>query len=640
MSFHLPPEAIMKPCLPFAVALALNLVSSAAARADNTPIEDTAYPGTITLSVDATDIARRIFSVHEQIPVSAGPLRLYYPEWLPGGHGPYGKVEQIGGIVFTVAGKQLPWRRDPLDMYSFLVDIPAGADRLSVEFQFLSPLDSNQGRIVVTPEIIGLQWNTVVLYPAGHVASKILVQPNLKLPDAWKFGSALEVATQDGVNTAFKPVALDTLVDSPLLAGKYFKRIDLDPTGKVPIHIDAVADQAKELEVLPELLTMHQNLVQQAYKLYGSQHYAHYDFLLSISDRYSGIGLEHHQSSEDGVSPGYLTDAKKFRGRDLLPHEFTHSWNGKFRRGADLATAHFNTPMQDSLLWVYEGQTQYWGYVLAARSGLQTAEQVRDSIAMVAAAYDNREGRTWRNLIDTTNQPIISQRRPQGWRSWQRGEDYYSEGQLIWLDADTLIREKSGGKKSLDDFARAFFGVENGRIQVLPYVFDDVVAALNSVQPYDWASFLRERIEDKNEHAPLDGLARGGWKLVYTDKPNAPPEGGQNARGGSDFSYSLGLSLGKDNRITDVLWNSPAFKAGLASSMTLVAVNGMTASADALKDALDEAKKSTTPIVLLVNNLDHIDTVRIDYHGGQRYPHLERVAGAPDRLGAILTARK
>ena len=601
---------------------------------------DTPYPGTITLSVDVTDIARRIFTVHEEIPVSAGSLRLYYPQWLPGNHGPRGPVDQIGGLTFTVDGKVLPWHRDPLDMYSFLVDVPAGASKLNADFQFLSPLDANQGRVVVTPEIIGLQWNAVALYPAGHSARRITVQPSVTLPAGWKFGGALEVAAQNGARTEFKPVDFDTLIDSPLLAGKYFKRFDLDPNGKVPVHLDVAADNAKELEAKPEILANHLSLVQQAYKLYGAQHYAHYDFLLSISKRYSGIGLEHHQSSEDGSDYGYLTDPKDFLGRDLLPHEFTHSWNGKFRRGADLATAHFNVPMQDSLLWVYEGQTQYWGNVLAVRSGMLTAEQGLDSLALVAATYDNREGRTWRNLQDTTNQPVISARRPQGWRSWQRGEDYYTEGQLIWLDADTLIREKSGGRKSLDDFAKAFFGVDNGRVEVLPYVFDDVVAALNAVQPYDWATFLRDRLEEKSPKAPLDGLARGGWKLVYTDKPNSVTSAGEKQGRSSAFIYSLGLGVNKDMRITEVLWNSVAFKAGLASSMTIVAVNGMAANSDALKDAIAEAKDSGKPITLLVNNLDHIDSVRLDYRGGLRYPHLERIAGTPDRLNAILTPRK
>jgi len=617
--------------------LSFALAASALAQTPAAPVSDDPYPGTLVLSVDASDIARRIFTVHEEIPVSAGELRLYYPKWLPGGHDPSGPIEQIGGLTFTVDGKVLPWRRDPLDMYSFLVDIPAGASKLLVDFQFLSPLDPVQGRIVVTPEIIGLQWNTVALYPAGYRTRRITVQPNVKLPEGWKFGTALEVATQTGASTAFKPVNFETFVDSPLLAGKHFKRFDLDPGARLPVHMDVVADNPKELEAKPEILASHLKLVQQTYKLYGSQHFAHYDFLLSISDRYSGIGLEHHQSSENGAEPGYLTDPKGTSDRDLLAHEFGHSWNGKFRRGAGQDTANFNVPFQNEALWMYEGQNQYWGYVLAARSGITTAEKVRDGIASLAAYYDNMEGRTWRNLQDTTNQPIISQRARQAWRSWQRGEDYYSEGQLIWFDADTLIREKSGGKKSLDDFARVFFGVENGRVEMLPYVFADVVAALNAVLPYDWTSFLRERLDGKSPRAPLDGLARSGWKLVYTEEPGAP-----SGRGGgsTDLSYSLGMSLGKDMKIGSVLWNGPAFKAGLASSMTLVAVNGMAADADALKDAVTEAKKSGAPIVLLVNNLDHIDTVRIDYRGGLRYPHLERIPGTPDRLATILAPRK
>ncbi|MBP8098288.1 MAG: M61 family metallopeptidase [Arenimonas sp.] len=627
----------MNPRPLLATLFSLTLAASALAQAPAAPVTDAPYPGTLVVSVDATDIARRIFTVHEEIPVSAGELRLYYPKWLPGGHDPSGPIEQIGGLTFTVDGKVLPWRRDPLDMYSFLVDIPVGASKLLVDFQFLSPLDPAQGRIVVTPEIIGLQWNTVALYPAGYRTRRITVQPNVKLPEGWKFGTALEVATQTGASTAFKPVNFETFVDSPLLAGKYFKRFDLDPGAKLPVHMDVVADHPKELEAKPEILANHLKLVQQSYKLYGSQHFAHYDFLLSISDRYSGIGLEHLQSSENGAEPGYLTDPKGTSDRDLLAHEFGHSWNGKFRRGAGQDTANFNVPFQNEALWMYEGQNQYWGYVLAARSGITTAEKVRDGIASLAAYYDNMEGRTWRNLQDTTNQPIISDRGRQAWRSWQRSEDYYSEGQLIWFDADTLIREKSGGKKSLDDFARGFFGVQDGRVEMLPYVFADVVAALNAVMPHDWATFLRERLDGKSPRAPLDGLARSGWKLVYTEKPS---ESGDRGGGSTDFSYSLGMSLGKDMKIGSVLWNGPAFKAGLASSMTLVAVNGMAADADLLKDAVTEAKKSGAPIVLLVNNLDHIDTVRIDYRGGLRYPHLERIPGTPDRLASILAPRK
>ncbi|MEO8161325.1 MAG: peptidase M61, partial [Arenimonas sp.] len=405
-----------------------------------------------------------------------------------------------------------------------------------------------------------------------------------------------------------------------------------------PVAIDAVADKPKELEVKPEILAKHKALVAQADKLYGSRHYQHYDFLLSISDRYSGIGLEHQQSTEVSADHGYLIDPKGTGDRDLFGHEYTHSWNGKFRRGADLSTPNFNVPMRDSLLWVYEGQTQYWGNVLAARAGFRSAEQARDGLASVAAAYEHREGHKWRALADTTNQPIISARRPQAWRSWQRGEDYYTEGELIWLDADTLIREKSGGKKSLDNFARAFFGVQDGRTEVLPYTFDDVVSALNGVLPYDWATFLRERTESTTREAPLDGLARGGWKLVYKEEPNASDAG--RARGGASFAYSLGMSLSKDNKITDVQWNGAAFGAGLAPGMVLLAVNNEAASAEVLTEAVKAAKGTKAPIVLLLNSFDHILTVTLDYHDGLRYPHLERIAGTPDRLSQIQSPRK
>jgi predicted metalloprotease with PDZ domain len=641
--------------LALSVALALVAPLAASAQAglwpQPTPISDAAYPGEIALRVDATDLAHRVFSVREEIPVRPGPLRLYYPQWLPGNHGPRGPVDEMGGLRFSANGQPLPWKRDPLDVYSFLVDVPAGATTLIAEFQHLSPLDSAQGRVVMTPEIVGLQWNAVALYPAGHAANRIMVKPTVVLPAGWGFGTALEGKGEasavgpkagpfKGGEIAFDAVDFDDLIDSPLLAGKYYKRFVLKD-GPRPVYIDAVADNAKELEIKPEVLAMNQRLVAQADKLYRSQHYRHYHFLLSVSDRYAGIGLEHHQSSEDGVRSGFLIDEKKAKGTEVLAHEYTHSWDGKFRRGADLATPHFNVPMQDSLLWVYEGQTQYWGNVLSARMGQRTPAEARDTLALVAASYEHLEGRNWRALVDTTNQPIISARAPQAWRSWQRGEDYYSEGELVWLDADTLIREKSGGRKSLDDFAAGFFGVQDGRVDVLPYTFDDVVAALNAVQPYDWATFLHDRVDKVSERAPLDGLARGGWKLVYTDKKNEMADRGRAAgAGGASLTYSLGMSTDKDNKITSVLWNSAAFKAGLAPGMTLVAVNGDAATGDRLTDAVTAAKGKGAPIVLLVNSFDHINTVTLDYHDGLRYPHLERIEGTPDRLAQIHAPKK
>ena len=597
-----------------------------------------AYPGQIKLHVDATDTAHRVFSIREEIPVKPGPLRLYYPQWLPGNHAPRGPIDLIGGLRFSANGQSLPWRRDPLDVYSFLVEVPAGASTLVAEFQYLTPMDREQGRVVMTPEIIGLQWNAALLYPAGYDAGKIMFAPSVQIPNGWRDGTALETenANRSLSRIDYKPTTLEMLIDSPLLAGLHSKWIPLDE-GKRPVGIFAVADKAKMLEVKPEVLAKHKSLVVQGDKLFGARHFNHFTFLASASDRYSGIGLEHLQSTEVGVSTDYFTDEKAMSRNEVFSHEYMHSWNGKFRRGADLSTPHFNTPMQDSLLWVYEGQTQYWGNVLAARAGFRSAEEARDSLASVAAAYAHREGRAWRPLSDTTNQPIISARRPQAWRSWQRGEDYYTEGELIWLDADTLIREKSGGRKSLDDFARAFFGVDDGRLEVKPYTFEEVVATLNAVQPHDWATFLRTRVEEAGGEAPLDGLARGGWKLIYNDK--APAASGRGG-GGTDFSYSLGMGLSKENKITGVLWNGVAFKAGLAPGMTVVAVNGEAASGDLLKDAVTEAKGGAKPIVLLVNSFDRISEVRLRYHEGLRYPHLERIPGTPDRLSLIHAPRK
>jgi predicted metalloprotease with PDZ domain len=630
----------MSPNRRLALACALALAASAVAAQAPVPVGTQDFPGRIRLAVDATDTAHRVFKVREEIPVQAVPLRLYYPQWLPGNPGPRGPIDLLAGLRFSVDGHYLAWRRDPLDVYSFLVDVPEGATTLIAEFDYLTTFESSQGRIVVTPEMLGIQWNAVVLYPAGFAADRIRVAPSVQLPEGWRAGTALDPVdgSAAGARIDYQETTLERLVDSPLLAGKYFKSIEIEG-GARPVRIAAVADKPKMLEIEPQVLARHKALVAQADKLFGARHYRHYTFLTSISDRYSGIGLEHLESTQVGVDTDYLTDAKATGDRDLFSHEYTHSWNGKFRRGADLATPNFNVPMQDSLLWVYEGQTQYWGNVLAARAGFITAERARDGLALVAAAYEHREGRAWRPLADTTNQPIISARKPQAWRSWQRGEDYYSEGELIWLDVDTLLREKSKGKKSLDDFARAFFGVQDGRLEVLPYTFEDVVAALNGIVPYDWAGFLRARVEERTEHAPLDGLARGGWRLVYKDKPNAAAAA-YAGRFGTDFGYSLGMSLTKENKIGDVLWNGVAWKAGLAPGMVMVAVNGEAASGDELTEAVKAAKESKQPIQLLVNSFGHISTVTLRYFDGLKYPHLERIPGTPDRLSLIHAARK
>ncbi|MBV8666283.1 MAG: M61 family metallopeptidase [Burkholderiaceae bacterium] len=602
---------------------------------------DQPYLGTIELKVDATNVDQKIFQVHEHIPVKGGKLTLLYPQWLPGTHSPTGPLAQLAGLELHANGKRLEWKRDTVDVFAFHVEVPADAKFVDADFQFVSPIETSQGRITATTEIVGVQWNTVLLYPAGYYGRDVIFKPSVVLPRDWKFGTALELSEQSGTESHFKPVNLDELIDSPMFAGKYYKRIDLDPGAKVPVFLNVVADRAENLETKPEQIELHRALVQQAYKLYGSHHYDHYDFLLAMSDEFSGIGLEHHQSSENGVKPGYFTDwEKSYVSRGLLPHEFTHSWDGKFRRPADLWTPNYNVPMQDSLLWVYEGQTQYWGTVLSSRSGLMTLAQVRDSIAATAAVYDTRIGRSWRAMQDTTNDPIINRRRPLGWMSWQRSEDYYSEGELIWLDADTKIRELSGDKRSLNDFARSFFGVEDGRHVPLTYTFEDVVKALNAVQPYDWATFLRTRLDGHGPGAPLDGLTRAGWKLVYTDQPTDYFKSSEEFRKVNDFSYSLGFTVDKENKLTSVAWDGVAFKAGLTEGATLLAVDGRAYKPELLKAAIKEAKSGKQSIELILKKDDRYRTVHLDYHEGLKYPRLERIEGTPDRLQAILEPMK
>jgi predicted metalloprotease with PDZ domain len=603
---------------------------------------DVPYPGVIKLSVDATDLAHAIFTVHETVPIAGpGPIVLQYPKWLPGNHSPSGPIDKLAGLIVHAGGQRLEWTRDPVDVYAFHVDAPAGASTLDLDFQFLSPVSTREGRVVMTQQMLNVEWNADILYPAGYFSRDIQVQPSVKLPPGWAAASALEAASKTGDVIDYKTTTLNTLVDSPLIAGEYFKAFDLDPGGPVRVTLDVIADRPADLDAKPDQIEAHKALVQQAYKLYGSHHYDHYDFLLSLSDKMGGNGLEHHQSSEDGTIPKYFLDWDKTpAGRDLLAHEYTHSWNGKFRRPADLWTPNFNVPMRDSLLWVYEGQTQYWGYVLAARSGLMTKQETLDAIAATAATYDYRVGRTWRAMIDTTNDPIIAERRPLSWLSWQRSEDYYSEGQLIWLDADTLIREKTQGKRSLDDFAKTFFGVENGSFVTKTYTFDDVVAALNSVYPYDWATFLHQRLEGHGPGAPLDGLKRGGYLLVFDAKQSDYLKSAELRRKNTDLMFSIGFSVNKDAKLTDVQWDGPAFKAGLTEGQEIMAVNGDAYTSDNLKDAIKAAKGTSTPIDLVVKDKDAFRTVRIDYHDGLRYPHLEREAGVPARLDDILAARK
>ena len=601
---------------------------------------DTPYPGTLSLLVDLTNVNDRVMDVHETIPVNGPTLTLLYPEWIPGNHSPTGPISKISGLVVTAQGKTIPWVRDRVDVYAFHVDVPPNVKTLDVNFQYLAPVRAREGRISFSSKIADLSWNTVILYPAGYFSRDIAIVPSIRLPEGWKFATALEVDSQQGDLLHFKQTTLNTLVDSPLYAGVNYRREDLSTGPDNRVYLDVFADTPAELAITPEELHFHRNMVMEAAKLFASHHYDHYDFLFSLSDTIGGEGLEHHQSSEDGTRGNYFTEWNKgVANLDLLAHEYTHSWNGKFRRPAGLWTPNFNVPMQDDLLWVYEGLTQYYGYVLTARSGMRTAEETHDLIANVAANFEASPGRLWRPLVDTTNQPTISQRSPVSWVSDQRGEDYYTEGLLIWLDADTKIRELSGGTKSLDDFARLFYGIENGSFITKTYTFEDIVAALNAVQPYDWTTFLRSRVYDLHPQVPEDGFTQGGYRLMYNDTQSDWMKQ-VDSTAGTSFATSLGFSVAGNGELGQVWWNSVAYKAGITPDMQIAAVNNQTFSIANLRAAILSAEKASTPIALLLKRDDQFLTISLDYHGGLRIPHLERVEGTPDRLAAILAPSK
>jgi len=606
---------------------------------------DLPYPGTLVLHVDVSDAARKIFRVHEVIPVKPGPFALQYPKWIPGEHGPTGTLEGVTGVVLTAGGQPIAWRRDPLDMFTLRLDVPAGATAVELDFQFLSPTGgANFGASAsVTPKLLCVEWNQVAFYPAGYFARRVMIQPSATLPAGWGYATALERESETGGQVRFKALDFENFIDSPLIAGKNFKRVDLAPGVTPSAHLDIVADRAENLAITEEQLARHRALVTQAQALFGARHYGHYDFLFTLSDSTGHFGLEHHQSSDDRLGAEYFTDPDaSLRGASLLPHEYVHSWNGKFRRPASLTTPNFNAPMQDDLLWVYEGLTEYLGDVLAARAGLWTAEQYRDNLAIVAARMSGVPGRAWRPLQDTADEAQILYNVSNAWQNWRRGVDFYDEGELLWLDADTTIRELSHGARSLDDFIRAFFGRNDGSFAVITYTFDDVVAALNQVQPHDWAAFLRMRLDSTKPPAPLDGLARGGWKLAFADKPTDLFKAGDKVNKQTNLMDSLGVIVdGGDNAaaLVDVLWQSPAFEAGLAPGVKLIAVNGDKFTPDILKDAIAAAKSAPAPIELLVQSGDTFATVKVNYHGGLRYPRLERLDDTPDRIGDIAKPR-
>ncbi len=605
--------------------------------------QDRDYPGTIGIRVDLTDLAHKVVRVRQTVPVSPGHLVLQYPKFIPGNHADTGPIQLVSGVTVTGNGRRIEWVRDTVDPHAFHLDIPADVTEIQVAFEWLTQPDNAVWRVVMTPEMVNLQWEKALLYPAGYNHSRITFAPSVVLPDGWNYGVALDTVSRDGAMVTFAPISLEHLADSPMFAGLHYRRVDIDPGGRSPVHLNLVGDTAASVAITPEWTAKYEALVDQADRLFGARHYDRYEFLLGLTSKLGGIGLEHHRSSENTASPDYFSSATPSYGtRGLLPHEYVHSWNGKFRRPSDEYVPNFNVPTQNTLMWVYEGQTEYWGDVLTPRSGLGTFEEAVINLAEVAGFYDRQPGREWRALQDTTNHNLLGYRTTNPWPSWMRGTgDYYREAMLIWLDADTLIREGTRDRKSLDDFAKGFYGVEDGVWEARPYTFDNVVAALNAVHPHDWATFLRSRLDavGPEAKAPLDGIERAGWRLTYVDSLT-PLEKRMMGSWSGDFQYSLGFTLGSGNRITGVRWGGPLFEQAVGAGWELVAVGNRTASAEALRQAVTAAKDGAEPIVLVIKRGDEFRTLSLDYHAGLRYPRLVRINGTRDRLADIFAPRR
>ncbi len=596
----------------------------------------------VKLSVDASDATRRLFHAKLAFPVKPGPLTLLYPQWIPGEHGPTGPIADIVGLKITAGDKTVPWKRDSVNMYAFHMDVPAGASTLDVSLDFISPPDTGAFSAggSATSELAVLNWNHLLLYPEGTPTDQLNYQASLRVPRGWRYGTALPIASETGDTIQFKPSSLTTLIDSPILAGTHFKTVDLSPGETPPHYLHIAGDSERATEITPEEIAHYRNLVKETGALFGARHYRGYHFLLTLSDHVAHFGLEHHESSDDRVGERSLVDDNPRKlTAGLLPHEFVHSWNGKYRRPAGLATPDFEKPMKGDLLWVYEGLTEYLGEILTPRSGLSTPQDFLDSLAGTAASLDHSAGRAWRPLEDTAIAAQILYGGRADYADYRRGVDYYPEGTLIWLDADVLIRQLSDGKRSLDDFVHAFHGGPNGPPAVKPYTFDDIVAGLNAVQPHNWAEFLNTRLKSTAPHAPLGGITGGGWKLIYNNVRSDLWKAAEEERKFADLSYSMGFKVKEDGTITDVHLGTRAQKAGVAPDVKLIAVNGRQFTATVLRESVQAATKTTEPIELLVKDGEYYKTYRVDYHEGEKYPHLERDAAKPDLISAVIKAR-
>jgi predicted metalloprotease with PDZ domain len=597
-----------------------------------------ASPPSITIAVDASDAPRKIFHAQLAIPATPGSLTLYYPKWIPGEHGPTGPIQELTGLKFSANGQPLKWRRDLLDGWTFHVDVPQGVSLVNASLDYTAPAAEGgtyTGGMSATDKMVVLSWNTLLLYPANWTSDELTYTASLRLPAGWKFGTPLPIASQTGGEIEFSPASLTTLVDSPIIAGEYLRVVPLSENPHQ--EMDIAADSAAALDAPADVLADYKALTDQAFKLFGARHFRDYHFVYSLSDHLAHFGLEHHESNDSRVDERGMVDPEhRLLHAGLLTHEYVHSWNGKYRRPADLATPDYEKPMQTDLLWVYEGLTSYLGDLLSVRSGLRTPEQLRDFVAQIAAHLDNLPGRTWRNLQDTADGVPVMQRAPDQREYCRRELDYYDEDVLNWLWVDTIIRQQTHDKKSIDDFCHLFHGGQSGPPAVNSYTFDDVVNTLNQVAAYDWRGFWTERLTNHGPGAPLGGIERSGWKLVYDGTPSELFRIEERYHDQINVYYSIGLVLKQDGTIVDTVEGMPAAKAGIGPGMKVAAVNGRRFSADVIHDAL---RNTSAPLALLVENTEYFKTYNLNYHGGERYPHLVRDESKPDMFSEILKPR-
>jgi predicted metalloprotease with PDZ domain len=597
----------------------------------------------INIALDATDAPRKILHAQLTIPATAGTMTLYYPKWIPGEHAPSGPAIDVAGLKFTGNGQFLKWRRDLADNWAIHVEVPAGVQEVHASLDYLEPGESDQSLFSAgssaTQKMLVISWNQILLYPKGWTGDQITYSASLRLPPGWKFGTPLPVTSRSGDEIHFESVSLFTLVDSPIITGEYLKVVPLNQGQNPAVEMDIAADSSIALEPPQDVWEHYSNLVKQATTLFGATHYRDYHFLFSLSDHVAHFGLEHHEANDSRSEERTLIDpALRSLHAGLLPHEYVHSWNGKYRRPADLTTSDYEQTMQDDLLWVYEGLTEYLGDVLTARSGLWTPQEYRDELARSAAMLDHRPGRTWRNLQDTADAAALLYYTPKEWDSWRRGVDYYDEGELDWLWADSIIRQQTGGRKSIDDFCKLFHGGPSTPPMVKTYTFDDVVNTLNQVAPYDWRGFWNERLSSHGPGAPLGGIEGTGWKIVYDESRSAMMRAWEDDHRTLNAAFSVGLIIKENGDIEDTIEGMDAAHAGIGPGMKILAVNGRRFTPQVFRDALYEGKNTSQQLQLLIENTDYFRTFVLDYHGGEKYPHLVREESRPDTMTEIIRA--